>query len=221
MVEMLSLLTETTGGLLLLIYVGIALIAAEFFVKARGIAGLTGLISLGIYFYGTSANVSLWMIALFVTSVVLIVIDGKFVQDGTLATIGLVLMIISLVLPTRDVWLGAGVVCALLLGLLTSLLSFRLLPKRDLWERLTLRDRLTKESGYRSMNTAYERLVGKEGKALTDMRPSGTIEIDGERYSAVSDGTWVKKDSRIKVESVSGTRILVRENPQDPNGRNA
>lgn len=207
--DLLNALLASTGGIILLVFLGMALIAMEFLVKARGIAGVIGFIALMLYFIGVQGNVSTWMIGLFFIGLLLLIVDGKFLQDGTLAAIGLVFMLIGLVVPTDDLLLGVGVVSALLLGLIASFLSLRFLPKRDMWEKLTLRDRLTAETGYRSMNQAYSALVGRQGTALTDMRPSGTIEIDSKRYSAVSDGSWVKKGSPIKVQAVSGTRILV------------
>lgn len=207
---MFHMLLDSTAIILLLVYIGMTLIVTEFLVKVKGIAGFIGLVSLAVYFFATSENVSLWMVVLFIIGLTLMVVDGKLVQDGTMAAIGLVLMLIGLVMPTNDVLLGTGVACALILGFLTSLLSFRFFPKRDIWEKLTLRDRLTSETGYSSMNETYRDLVGKEGEALTDMRPSGTIQIDGKRYSAITNGSWVKKGSAVEVESVSGTRIMVR-----------
>lgn len=202
-------LLGSTAVILLLVYVGMTLIVTEFLVKVKGIAGLVGLVCLVVYFYATAENLSLWMIGLFFIGLTMMVIDGKFVQDGTMAAIGIVLMLIGLVMPTNDLLLGTGVACALILGFLSSLLSFRFFPKRDIWEKLTLRDRFTRETGYSSMNETYASLVGKKGIALTDMRPSGTIQIDGKRYSAISNGSWVEKGSSVKVESVNGTRIMI------------
>lgn len=210
MIHLLNVLLESTGIILLLVYVGITLVVTEFLVKARGLAGIIGLVAFGLYFYAVEGNVSLWMIGLFVIGLFMMIIDGKFVQDGTMAAIGIVLMLIGLVLPTGDLLLGTGVACALVLGLLSSFLSLRILPKRDMWEKLTLRDRFTKETGYSSMNQTYSTLVGQQGTTITDMRPSGTIEIDGNRYSAITNASWVKKNSLIEVESVNGTRILVK-----------
>lgn len=208
---MLHVWLESAGVILLLVYIGMALIVTEFLVKTRGVAGIIGLISLCLYFYAVEGGTSAWMIGLFVIGLLLMIVDGKFIQDGTLATIGLVLMLLGLVFPTNDLLLGAGVASALVLGIMTSFLSLRIFPKRDMWEKLTLRDRLTRETGYSSMNETYSALVGQQGKAMTDMRPSGTIEIDNKRYSAITNGTWVKKNALIEVESVNGTRILVKE----------
>lgn len=208
---MLNVLLDSTAVILVLVYIGMGLLVTEFLVKARGIAGVVGIVSLSLYFYSAEGNVSIWMIGLFIIGLMMMIVDGKFIQDGTMASIGIVFMLVGLVFPTNDLLLGTGVACALVLGILTSFLSLRMLPKRDMWEKLTSRDRFTRETGYSSMNQTYSALVGQKGTALTDMRPSGTIEIDGKRYSAITNGTWVKKNSIIEVVSVDGTRILIKE----------
>ncbi|MCM8529292.1 MAG: hypothetical protein NE327_22405 [Lentisphaeraceae bacterium] len=57
----------------------------------------------------------------------------------------------------------------------------------------------------------HKGLEGKTGVTLTDMRPSGLIEIDGERYDAATKGEYVEKGSQIKVLSVEADHIYIRE----------
>ena len=74
---------------------------------------------------------------------------------------------------------------------------------------MALKDALTTEKGYTVLNEAYKALVGKEGVAQTDFRPTGTILIEGKTYSATTQGMWVKKGTPLKVVKVSGTHITV------------
>jgi len=55
----------------------------------------------------------------------------------------------------------------------------------------------------------YSFLVGREGTALTTLRPSGTALIDGGRYNVVTDGEYMEKESPLVVSAVEGTRIIV------------
>jgi len=57
----------------------------------------------------------------------------------------------------------------------------------------------------------HAELDGKEGLTLTDMHPSGIIEIEGERYDAASKGEYIEKDSKIKVISIEADNIYIRE----------
>jgi len=52
-------------------------------------------------------------------------------------------------------------------------------------------------------------LVGLEGVAITDLRPVGVMEVDGERYDALAEGTFVGKDSSIRIIAVQGNQVVV------------
>lgn len=54
-------------------------------------------------------------------------------------------------------------------------------------------------------------LIGKEGTALTYLRPSGTAIFDEERLDVVSEGSFIAQGSTIKVVKVEGSRLVVRE----------
>lgn len=53
-------------------------------------------------------------------------------------------------------------------------------------------------------------LVGKEGLAVTDLRPVGVIRIDGQRYDALAETTMITAGQKLKVTVVEGTQIKVR-----------
>ncbi len=57
---------------------------------------------------------------------------------------------------------------------------------------------------------SLEQLRGKTGTALTPLRPSGTVEIEGKRYSVVTDATFIDKGAEVTVVSVDGTKITVQ-----------
>ena len=53
-------------------------------------------------------------------------------------------------------------------------------------------------------------LIGKQGIALTALRPSGAALINGKRYDVLADGEFIAKDEPIVVCAVEGLRISVR-----------
>jgi len=53
--------------------------------------------------------------------------------------------------------------------------------------------------------------VGREGVTHTTLRPAGIAEFDGVKLNVVSDGEFISKDKPIRVLSVKGNRIVVRE----------
>ena len=54
-------------------------------------------------------------------------------------------------------------------------------------------------------------LLGATGVALTDLRPVGTVRIEGERVEALAEGPLINSGTPIRVTAVEGGRIKVRE----------
>ncbi|HUU83217.1 MAG TPA: NfeD family protein, partial [Phycisphaerae bacterium] len=52
-------------------------------------------------------------------------------------------------------------------------------------------------------------LVGREGVARTDLRPSGSAQIGNRRYNVVSDGELIAPGTKVRVIEVRGNRIVV------------
>ena len=81
--------------------------------------------------------------------------------------------------------------------------------------RIVLKTRAVKSIGldYDQKGTSavddYSFLVGKQGKAISDLRPSGIAIIEGNRYDVVTDGEYIDENASLIVEKIEGTRILV------------
>lgn len=191
---------------------GTFFLIGEILINGRGIFAILGFVFITIYFYTYLETGSfVLMFIIYLTGLLLIIVDGKLLNDGTLATLGLAAMLFAVVLAAPDFNAGLYAVCGVLLGGGASFLLLRIFKKRNMWSKITLKDRLTEEAGYNSINAGYEALVGKEGVTLNDLRPVGNIRIEHKDFSAVSDGQWIPKDSRIRVLEVDGTKILVEK----------
>ena len=60
-----------------------------------------------------------------------------------------------------------------------------------------------------AVSVGREALVGREGVALTTLRPSGAALIDDERVDVTADGEFIEKGTRIRVIEAEGPRIVV------------
>ncbi|HLR61151.1 MAG TPA: NfeD family protein [Lentibacillus sp.] len=184
----------------------------ELLVNMRGIFGLLGMGFIVVYFAVYLETGSfIFMLIIYLVGILLIMIDGKIINDGTLATIGLACMLLAVALAAPNLFAGMYAIIGVLIGGFSSLLFLKAFKRREMWSKITLKDQLTKEKGYNSMNQEYEKLLEKPGITLSDMRPVGTIRINNKNYSAVSNGEWIPKDSDIKVVHVDGTKILVEK----------
>ncbi|EGL82630.1 protein of unknown function DUF107 [Caldalkalibacillus thermarum TA2.A1] len=206
---------QPLGGFIIVL-AGTLLLFAEVLVKGRMVFGLLGLGAISLYFMAhMQEGQMMWMGILYLAGIMLIMIDGKFVGDGTVAALGLILMLVALAWPSPSILYGVGVAIAFVLGAAGSLMFLKFFPRREVWSKLTLKDSLSSEKGYNALNEGYKQLVGKEGIAQTDFRPTGTIKIEGKLYSATTEGIWVKKGTRLKVVKVSGTHILVQAQDEE------
>ena len=65
------------------------------------------------------------------------------------------------------------------------------------------------QSGY--MASSYDKeVVGLTGEALTDLKPSGHIMINGKRHQAVSESAYIKKGESVKIIGGEGARLICR-----------
>lgn len=88
----------------------------------------------------------------------------------------------------------------------------KILPKTPLYSQLVHSTALSTGEGRPPPETeSRSSLVGATGTALTPMHPSGTGNINGERYDVVSSGDIIDKGAAIRVCSVDGNRIVVEE----------
>ncbi|WP_249871084.1 NfeD family protein [Oceanobacillus saliphilus] len=193
-------------------FLGTLFLIGEVLVNMRGFFGLLGIGFITVYFaaYVQTGSFLLMLIIYFV-GLLLIIIDGKVTNDGTLATLGLAAMLAAVALAAPDFTSGLYSVLGVLVGTGASFFFLKVFKKRDIWTKITLKDQLTTEAGYNSINKNYEKLVGQEGITLNDLRPVGTVKINNKDYSAISDGQWVGKGSKVKVVQVDGTKILVEK----------
>ncbi len=59
-------------------------------------------------------------------------------------------------------------------------------------------------------------LAGKDGVAVTNLRPSGSVELEGERYDVVTEGEFIGPGTPVRVTKVEGFRVLVEAVPETP-----
>jgi len=99
------------------------------------------------------------------------------------------------------------------IGIIGVIIGFyffgKLMIKTKFWQDLTSPNSQKKEDGY--TNTfGWEKLVGAEGIADTDLHPSGWIKTEKERLFVISEGKFIEKGSKVEILSVDGNMIIVR-----------
>ncbi|SDP55151.1 NfeD family protein [Halobacillus aidingensis] len=197
---------------LFITFLGTMFLIGELLVNMRGVFAIIGFGFITVYFSGyLETEMFIVMMLVYFLGIILMIIDGKLLNDGTLAVIGAVTMIIAVGFSAPNWVAGLYSVIGVILGGAASLLFLKVFKHRKMWSKMALNDQLSTEMGYNSMNEKYQYLLEQQGEALTDMRPVGTIKIEDEEYSAVSNGQWITSGDKIKVVKVDGTKILVKK----------
>lgn len=99
------------------------------------------------------------------------------------------------------------VVCVLLLIMIVILLVFLKVKKKS---SIILDETLTGSAGYLD-ESDLQYLLGKEGIAATDLKPSGKGNFEGIEFDVYSESKYISKGQKIKICSIKNSRLTVRE----------
>lgn len=188
-----------------------------------GLAGMAGVLSLALFFgshmlVGLAGweDVIIFGVGLALVGVEVFLIPG-FGLFGLVGGIGILAgLYLSLLggLPTSPDFTRAGLVISTTIVLIavSAWVLIRTLPgsSRLAKSGIFLLDRTDRAIGYESAVRRSD-LVGKVGKAVTDLRPSGTALFGDERIDVVSESSWIMEGTPVRVVSAEGYRHVVRE----------
>ena len=205
-----------------LLSLGFLGLLAEIKTPSFGLAGAAGILSLSLFFgshliVGLAGLEDLLIfgvgLALVGVEVLLIPGFGLFGIIGALGiTAGLYLSLMGS-LPTSDDFTRAGLVLSttVLLIVVSAWVMIRSLPRSSRLAKsgIFLLQRTAKSIGYESAEARVD-MVGVTGKAITDLRPSGTGLFGEERIDVVSESEWITEGTPIRIMSAEGYRHVVR-----------
>lgn len=209
----------------LLIMIGLLGLYTEIKTPGWGLPGTVGLIALALFF-GSSYILQLASIVeilLFVTGLILLAVEIFVIPGFGFAGIGGIVLIVAalfLALLGADPFIDWDQVSvaifqltgALVLSLLVFLIILKYLPKSSTFSKLVLAEEESADKGFVSYPSDKE-LIGKEGVALTDLRPAGSAEFNGERIDVIADWDYIIKGKKVKVIRVEGIKVVVKEVP--------
>jgi len=176
-----------------------------------------------LYLEGLAAN---WEILIFIIGLILIALE-IFVVPGfgitgisgiTLAFTGLVLSLVKNVnFSFEQVEMGQLLVAlaTVMGGSITGIglaiyLSQKLFTARTgQFAHLSLHQTMKLEDGYIGVDPELKQLKGKTGIAITTLRPSGKISIEGKSYDAMATVGMIDKGTRIVVNKVEAAQLYV------------
>ena len=109
---------------------------------------------------------------------------------------------------------------ATLISISSIILSIVLLRKSGISGSMVLKRRVSDSASLPAAGKQAEEeskkkdsviCVGQTGLAVSNLRPAGIANFQGRRLNVLTDGTYIRKNTRIKIIRIEGNRIFVEE----------
>ncbi|WP_425446112.1 NfeD family protein [Dethiothermospora halolimnae] len=197
----------------LLIYLGLIGLIIELIAPGFGAGGTVSLVSFALFFGGNilAGNSGLGVLIIFLAGLVLIVIEALIPGFGIPGIGGIIFILASLVLAMDSLALAGGsILIALILTVISTYLLIKYGQRSPYLDKIVLGTKQTKNDGYTSLSDK-DKYLNQRGVVVSYLRPSGTIEIEGKRVDAVSQGDFIKKGEVVKVIKVEGPKVIVKK----------
>lgn len=176
-----------------------------------------------LYIDGLAAN---WEILLFIAGLILLALEIFVIPGfGVAGVLGIVFVVAGLTFSMVDNdWFdftGVGTgrlmqsLSIVLIGIIGGFvlivyLSKKVLESRSgMFAKVALHTTQDTEAGYVGVDTSVKSMIGRSGKALTDLRPSGKVIIDNEQYDAMGERGFIEAESEVTVTGISSGQLVV------------
>ncbi|MBU4562439.1 ATP-dependent Clp protease proteolytic subunit [bacterium] len=197
----------------LLLSIGFLGLIIEFWTLGWGIAGSIGIISLSLFFGGhiIVGLAGFETIILFVIGLLLLLAEIFFIPGFGLAGIsGIAAILASIFLTFGNIIQATySILIALGISVIGFFLLIKYIPSTRTWRKFVLSTEQKKELGYTVGTKDLKRLIGGKGISITPLRPSGIVEVNGKKLDALTRGEYVDSNTKIKVISIEGNKIVV------------
>lgn len=149
-------------------------------------------------------------IILFIAGFILIGIEMAIPGFSIPGVSGIICLVVAIFLVS-DSFVEGAIIALIIMALLGIMFAVILgiLSKAKLKSPIILRDEQNKEKGFISSND-LKYLLGKQGVAVTDLRPSGTADFDGIEFDVISEGKYISKGTRLEIYKVQGSKLIVK-----------
>lgn len=158
-----------------------------------------------------------WGWGLLAAAMLLIIIEVFVPSGGLIAIVAGVVSIAGVVVLFRfdTTWGLIGILCVLFAGPTVFGFALKVWPNTPIGRKMLHGEVTEEQLAEREMRSKAERerwqsLLGAEGTAITDLRPVGRVELEGERYDALSEAGLIERGAPVRVTRVEGTQIKVR-----------
>lgn len=159
----------------------------------------------------------IWGFGLFAVAFALVVIELFIPSGGIIAITAFIVTVgaIAAFFQESTMWGMTSVLFTLVATPVVLHFAFKIMPHTPVGRRLILGTK-TDEEAHQQMvqaqqqSEAEQALVGASGVALTDLRPVGAADIEGQRVEVLAEGGIISAGTPLKVTAVQGNVVKVR-----------
>ena len=221
--EKLGALVNTAGPVLLII--GILGIYLEFKTPGVILPGIIGVLAFLLYFFGgyVAGLSGMEWVLVFIVGLALL-ISELFVHPGTIlpGVIGLLLILAALIMAMADVYPGmptlpampqlklplTNLLIALGVSVAIMIALARILPKTSVY-RVLVSQGASGEAGVVAQQELQTSRVGRQGVAISNLRPGGKAQFGEDIVDVVTQGEMISKGQPVRIIGSSGAEAVV------------
>ncbi len=134
-----------------------------------------------------------------------------FLPGGVLGIFGGAAMLVSIYMAYRQYNISYALLTLIVLVVIAIIsynTALKLAPKTRLGRSLFLSQT---QKGVNVSRGDMEKLEGQEGKALSELRPTGTAIIDSKRVTVITQGEFIEENSPVKVIAIKNNQLIVEK----------
>lgn len=148
-------------------------------------------------------------IILIIAGFILVGIEMAVSGFGAPGISGIVCLVGGVVLTAEDIEHGLTITLVVVVILAVMMTVAMVLFKR-VKSPVILDTEVRSTEGYISVSD-LEYLVGKEGTAVTDLRPAGKCSIEGVEFDVRTEGRYIMRGDRVQISRIHENMIMVKE----------
>lgn len=156
-------------------------------------------------------------LGLLAAAIALIFIEAFVPSGGLISLIAAACGVAGVVVLFRvsTGWGVTGLLMVLVLGPTAFFAALNMLPNTPFGRHMILgeseEERATRDRENAERDRAETSLIGSEGTAQTDLRPSGIVMIDDEPHDAFAEHGLIARGARVRVTSLEFGQLRVQE----------
>lgn len=148
-------------------------------------------------------------IILLIAGFILVGIEMVMPGFGAPGISGIVCLVGGIVLTAKSVEEGLTIT-VIVVVILAVMMTIAMVLLKRVKSPIILDTEIKGTKGYISVSD-LEYLVGKEGIAVTDLRPAGKCSIEGVEFDVRTEGRYIMRGDKVRISRIHENMIMVKE----------